>query len=129
MKAIITKALLFGFAAIAMVSCRSSFNSTTIGGDKDIDPNIKIISDNEYVLEPMGEIVQYTIDVSTLEGRMLLKSIKSESDAKKLINGKAALKYQCDMFINPNYEVVWDGKKIIRLTLVGRPGVYMKKEK
>lgn len=128
MKTIVTKIILFSFAVIALVSCRS-YGASAFGGATDIDPYTTITSVNEYdlIVEPNG--VEYTIDISTPDGRIWLKNIKNEQEAKDLINAEAARKYNCAMLVRPKYTVLRDGKKILRLTVFGFPANYKNKEK
>lgn len=128
MKATI-KTLLFGFIAFTVISCRSYYGASGFGGSTDIDPLTTITSVNEYdlIVEPNG--IEYTIDISTPEGRIWLKNIKNEQEAKDLINAEAARKYNCAMIVRPKYTVLRDGKKLLRLTVFGFPANYKNKEK
>ena len=41
---------------------------------------------------------------------------------------EAAYKYNCDRLIDPHFTYLKKGKRILRVTVIGRPGMYRMKE-
>ena len=78
---------------------------------------------NYYDLVPIGDRVTYTIDISTPEGKQKLYKL-SLSDAQRLAETEAARKYNCDRLIDPRFDYLKRGKRILRITVDGRPGNY-----
>ena len=76
---------------------------------------------------PIGERISYTIDISTPEGKQKLHKI-SLSDAQRLAETEASRKYNCDRLIDPRFDYLKKGKRILRITVDGRPAVYKTKE-
>lgn len=84
-------------------------------------------STNYYDLVPVGDRITYTIDISTPEGKQKLQGI-SLADAKRLAETEASRKYNCDRLIDPRFDYLKKGKRILRITVDGRPGNYRTKE-
>lgn len=81
------------------------------------------LSYNNYDLVPIGDRITYTIDISTPEGRQKLQNT-SLADAKQLAETEASRKYNCDRLIDPRFDFLRKGKRILRITVDGRPGIY-----
>lgn len=121
MKYIIMSAI----AALAMVttcSCSRSHSDATINNAWNA-PTTIIDSYNEYDLVISKRNVSYTIDVSTPEGKIKLNKI-SEAKANEIALAEALMKYNCDMMINPQFTYLKKGKKILRVTVYGKPAHY-----
>lgn len=115
---------ILGFAAISFIvsSCsgiRTGARGTETGNRINIDDRSYI----NYDLVPIGDRITYTIDVSTPEGLQKLKGIKL-SKAKRLAETEATRKYNCDRLIDPRFDYLKKGKRILRITVDGRPGNY-----
>lgn len=80
-------------------------------------------SANDYDLVPIGDRITYTIDISTPEGQQKLKGISLEG-AKNLAEVEASRKYNCDRLIDPRFDYLKKKKRILRITVDGRPGNY-----
>ena len=80
-------------------------------------------SNNYYDLVPVGDRITYTIDISTPEGKQKLQGI-SLDEAKRLAETEASRKYNCDRLIDPRFDYLKKGKRILRITVDGRPGNY-----
>ena len=81
-------------------------------------------SRNGYVLEPVGDkIITYTIDISTPEGKQKLYK-KSINEAKRLAETEACRKYNCNRLIDPRFDFLKKGRRILRITVDGQPGAY-----
>ncbi len=106
----------------AISSC-SSVHSGAGGYDTGHGVRTSSTSINSYDLVPVGDRVTYTIDVSTPEGRQKLYKI-SLSDAQRLAETEASRKYNCDRLIDPRFDYLKKGKRILRITVDGRPGNY-----
>ena len=83
---------------------------------------------NPLDLIPVGDRITYTIDISTPEGRQKLQNI-SLGDAKQLAETEASRKYNCDRLIDPRFDFLKKGKRILRITVDGRPGNFRTREK
>lgn len=110
----------FCFTAIVLQSCiTSGAGGAATGAYSDT----RVRSWNDYELEPIGNRVTYTIDISTPEGKLKLQNL-SLSEAKRLAETEAARVYNCDRLIDPRFDYLMKGKRILRITIDGRPGVY-----
>lgn len=76
---------------------------------------------NPLDLIPVGDRITYTIDISTPEGKQKLQGIKL-LDAQRLAETEASRKYNCDRLIDPRFDYLKRGKRILRITVDGRPG-------
>jgi hypothetical protein len=81
------------------------------------------ISINNYDLVPVGDRITYTIDISTPEGKQKLQGL-SLAEAQRLAETEASRKYNCDRLIDPRFDYLKKGKRILRITVDGRPGNY-----
>lgn len=82
---------------------------------------------NDYDLVPTGDRITYTIDISTPEGKQKLYKI-SLADAERLAETEACRKYNCDRLIDPRFNYLKKGKRVLRVTVDGRPGNYIPKD-
>lgn len=114
--------LVFAASAAIVTSC-GSLNSGAGGTSTGVGVDARGMSYNSYDLVPVGDRITYTIDISTPEGRQKLKGI-SLSDAKQLAETEASRKYNCDRLIDPRFDFLKRGKRILRITVDGRPGNY-----
>lgn len=78
---------------------------------------------NPYDLVPVGDRITYTIDISTPEGKQKLQGL-SLTEAQRLAETEACRKYNCDRLIDPRFDYLNKGKRILRITVDGRPGNY-----
>ena len=117
-------------AAVAAAISATLPSCTTVragGTDTSMSVNVSGNSANSYDLIPMGDRITYTIDISTPEGKVKLERITIE-DAKRLAETEASRKYNCDRLIDPRFDFLRKGKRILRVTVDGRPGNYRIKE-
>ncbi len=105
----------------AIVSCGT--HSGAGGYDSGMGVNLRDQSYISYNLVPVGDRVTYTIDISTPEGKQKLRNI-SLDEAKRLAEIEASRKYNCDRLIDPRFDYLKKGKRILRITVDGRPGNY-----
>ena len=110
------------FVSITINSC-STTRAGAGGVDTGMGVDVKGRSYNSYDLVPVGERITYTIDISTKEGEKKLKGI-SLADAQRLAETEACRKYNCDRLIDPRFDYLNKGKRILRITVDGRPGNY-----
>ena len=112
--------------AVAAIMTISSCGSTRAGaGGYDTGKGI-MLDDRSYIsydLVPVGDRITYTIDISTPEGQQKLYKL-SLSEAKVLAETEASRKYNCDRLIDPRFDFLKKGKRILRITVDGRPGNY-----
>ena len=80
-------------------------------------------SANSYDLVPVGDRITYTIDISTPEGKQKLQGL-TLAEAQRLAETEACRKYNCDRLIDPRFDYLNKGKRILRMTVDGRPGNY-----
>ena len=88
----------------------------------------KTKSFNAYDLDISDEPVEYTIDVSTVEGRQLLNKL-SLSQAEELVLRECIIKHKCGTIFNPQYTHLKKGKRILRITVFGFPAWYKNRDK
>ena len=123
------KLLLMAFAAttiLTVCSC-SSTRSGAGGANTGMGVFATGRSTNDYDLVPIGDRITYAIDISTPEGQQKLKGI-SLAEAKQLAEVEASRKYNCDRLIDPRFDYLKKGKRILRITVDGRPGNYKTRE-
>lgn len=111
----------FVFALIAFHAC--GVTSGAGGVATGVDVNATGRSINSYDLVPSGDRITYTIDISTPEGAQKLNKL-SLAEAQRLAETEATRKYNCDRLIDPRFSYLKKGKRILRITVDGRPGVY-----
>lgn len=117
------------FAATTLLTIHScgSTGSSSGGYGTSLGVNVEDRSYINYNVVPVGDIITYTIDISTPEGKQKLNGL-SEAEAKRLAEIEARRKYNCDLIINPNFDCLKKGKRILRITIDGRPGNYKTRE-
>ena len=105
--------------------------TTVVGGE---DTGVIIEDDhpsnNSLDLVPIGNRITYTIDIGTDEGMQKLQGL-SLNEAKELAGIEASRKYNCDSFIKQRttYLLSKDRKRILRVTIDGRPANYKTKSR
>lgn len=92
-------------------------------GEAGIDVSNEIQSRNKYDLIPRDEIVQYTMDISTPDGKMRLKDTTPKQAATIALTN-ATMYYKCDWFVQPKFDCVTYDGQVLRITVTGRPAVY-----
>ena len=122
-KILITALTLVSILTIS--SCRVS--SGAGGTDTGVGVNTTGRSNNYYDLIPTGDRITYTIDISTPEGKQKLYRL-SLQEAQRLAETEASRKFNCDRLIDPRFDYLKKGKRILRITVDGRPGVYKTRE-
>ena len=111
----------FAFLIFALSSCGTH---TGAGGtDTGVGVYTTGRSANNYDLVPSGNRITYTIDISTPEGKQKLYKL-TLNEAKRLAETEASRKFNCDRLIDPRFDYLMRGKRILRITVDGRPGVY-----
>ena len=118
-------AFLLAFVAttiLTIYSCGST-RSGAGGYDTGMGVNLRDRSYISYNLEPVGNRITYTIDISTPEGKQKLHGL-SLDEAKRLAETEASRKFNCDRLIDPHFDYLKKGKRILRITVDGRPGNY-----
>ena len=111
---------------ITFSSC-SSARAGAGGYDTSMGVDARGRSYNSYDLVPVGDRITYTIDISTPEGEQKLYKL-SLAEAQRLAETEASRKYNCDRLIDPRFDYLKKGKRILRITVDGRPGNYRTKE-
>ena len=107
--------------ALAMSSCRVT--SGAGGANTGVGVSVSGSSNNYYDLIPIGDRITYTIDISTPEGKQKLHGISLEQ-AQRLAETEACRKFNCDRLIDPRFDYLKKSKRILRITVDGRPGNY-----
>lgn len=114
-------------AAISVVSSCTTTYSGAGGTATGVGVDARGLSYNSYDLIPIGDRITYTIDISTPEGRQKLQGI-SLTEAKQLAETEASRKYNCDRLIDPRFDFLKRGKRVLRITVDGRPGNYQTRD-
>lgn len=68
-------------------------------------PLDQITSDTEVGLVLTDQTIEYTIDISTNDGRLILNKM-SEKEAKEYVTTAALIKYNCDVIFRPKYNIL-----------------------
>jgi len=111
-------------ATMIMTICSCSTARSGAGGyATNMGVDARGISINNYDLVPVGDRITYTIDISTPEGKQKLQGL-SLAEAQRLAETEASRKYNCDRLIDPRFDYLKKGKRILRITVDGRPGNY-----
>ncbi len=119
------KILLIACVAIMILTMSSCGSTRTGSGGYDTGMGVRL-EDRSYIsydLVPVGNRVTYTIDISTPEGKQKLQGL-SLDEAKRLAETEASRKFNCDRLIDPRFDFLKKGKRILRITVDGRPGNY-----
>lgn len=116
---------LIALSAIAILAISSCSSTRAGAGGYDTGMGVYATgrSANNYDLVPVGDRITYTIDISTPEGKQKLYKL-SLSEAQRLAETEASRKYNCDRLIDPRFDYLKKGKRILRITVDGRPGNY-----
>ena len=119
------KLFLMAFAATTILAITSCGSTRAGAGGYDTGMGVYATgrSTNNYDLVPVGDRITYTIDISTPEGKQKLQGL-SLSEAQRLAETEASRKYNCDRLIDPHFDYLKKGKRILRITVDGRPGNY-----
>ena len=112
---------------VIVSSCVSSASSGAGGTATGVGVDARGLSYTSYDLMPIGDRITYTIDISTPEGKQKLQNI-SLAEAKQLAEVEACRKYNCDRLIDPRFDFLKKSKRILRITVDGRPGNYKTRE-
>ncbi len=117
--------LLIALSAIAILTISSCSSTRTGAGgySTNVGVDARGTSYNRYDLVPVGDRITYTIDISTPEGKQKLYKL-SLAEAQRLAETEACRKYNCDRLIDPRFDYLNKGKRILRITVDGRPGNY-----
>lgn len=113
----------FAATTILTVCSCSSTRSGAGGYATGMGVDARGTSYNSYNLVPVGDRITYTIDISTPEGKQKLQGL-SLAEAQRLAETEASRKYNCDRLIDPRFDYLKKGKRILRITVDGRPGNY-----
>lgn len=116
---------LLAFAATTILTTYSCGSTRSGAGGYDTGMGVHATgrSNNYYDLVPVGDRITYTIDISTPEGKQRLQGL-SLAEAQRLAETEASRKYNCDRLIDPRFDYLKKGKRILRITVDGRPGNY-----
>lgn len=121
MKKVVLLKAIIATMILTFVSCGTY--SGAGGYDTGMGVNLRDRSYISYDLVPVGDRITYTIDISTPEGKQKLHNISLE-EAKRLAEVEASRKFNCDRLIDPRFDYLKKGKRILRITVDGRPGNY-----
>lgn len=126
MKHIVKLAAAMSALALVCASCSKAHGDAT-SQNAYFHPETSVVSDNQYDLVISEQMVTYTIDASTPEGKMRLNDV-SQKTAEKLALTGALQKFKCAALINPQYDFLKKGSKILRVTVFGYPARYKNQE-
>ena len=122
MKKTIILAILALITLMTTTSC-STARSGAGGYSTNMGVDARGISINNYDLVPVGDRITYTIDISTPEGKQKLNGL-TLPEAQRLAETEASRKFNCDRLIDPRFDYLKRGKRILRITVDGRLGNY-----
>lgn len=115
-------------AAVCLLlpGCAStSKRATSMNAWHTVHANIE--SYNELTMDLDTEPVEYTIDISTPEGKLKLNKISLEA-AHELALVECVMHNKCATLFNPQYTQLVRGGKILRVTVYGYPARYKHKK-
>ena len=115
--------MVFAATTILTICSCSSARSGAGGYDTGMGVYATGRSNNYYDLVPVGDRITYTIDISTPEGKQKLQGL-SLAEAQRLAETEACRKFNCDRLIDPRFDYLNKGNRILRITVDGRPGNY-----
>lgn len=115
--------MVFAAATILTVTSCGSTRAGAGGYHTGMGIDARGHSYNSYDLIPVGDRITYTIDISTPEGKQKLYKL-SLAEAQRLAETEASRKFNCDRLIDPRFDYLKKGKRILRITVDGRPGNY-----
>lgn len=126
MKAKIIIFSMVAIATLAICSCRTTrYGSTNRNASNTV--KAKLESYNELTMDLAKDAITYTIDVSTVEGRIKLNKL-SLRQAEELALTEAVMNNNCAALFTPQYTHLKKGKKILRVTVYGFPAYYKRKK-
>jgi len=121
MRKVISLMAIMAIMLLAIASCGTQLGAG--GYDTGLGVNLRDRSYISYDLVPVGDRITYTIDISTPEGQQKLHNLTLD-EAKSLAEVEASRKFNCDRLIDPRFDYLKKGKRILRITVDGRPGNY-----
>lgn len=105
---------------LSCIAMTSFFSCGTTGGVIVPEP---IVDDTRFELGIREEMVSYTLDVSTKEGKAKLKNCSLEEAVYK-VSTEANLYHKCSQIVFPRYTYIMKGKKVKSITVTGQPALY-----
>ena len=119
---------LIALATTVLLVCSCSSLRSGGAGITDTEVATYTESINRYDLDVDPQGITYTIDISTVEGKLKLNGLSLEQ-AKQLALEEAAIKNNCARIISPKFSHLKKGKQILRVTVFGFPARYKNSEK
>ena len=115
--------ILFTFIIVAFVFNSCASVNGAHGENASHSPKTFNYSENEFNLNVSDNPIEYTIDISTEDGRNKLKGL-SVKQAEELALREAIMKNGCASIFNPQYTHLLKGKRVLRVTVYGFPAHY-----
>lgn len=119
---------LIALATTVLLVCSCSSLRSGGAGITDTEVATYTESINRYDLDVDPQGITYTIDISTMEGKLKLNGLSLEQ-AKQLALEEAAIKNNCARIISPKFSHLKKGKQILRVTVFGFPARYKNSQK
>lgn len=119
---------LIALATTVLLVCSCSSLRSGGAGITDTEVVTYTESINRYDLDVDPQGITYTIDISTMEGKLKLNGLSLEQ-AKQLALEEAAIKNNCARIISPKFSHLKKGKQILRVTVFGFPARYKNSQK
>lgn len=117
--------LLAAAVCLLLPGCSTSKRATSMNAWHTVHANIE--SYNELTMDLDTDPVEYTIDISTPEGKLKLNKISLEA-AHELALVECVMHNKCATLFNPQYTQLVRGGKILRVTVYGYPARYKHKK-
>ncbi len=111
---------------LGLTSCAVKNSTGLSGADKYFDKNV-LVSYDELTMDLDDEPIEYTIDISTGDGRLKLNKL-SVKEAERLALIEAVMANRCATLFQPQYTHLIKGGKVLRVTVYGYPARYKKKK-
>ena len=116
-----TSLIALATTVLLVCSCSSLRSGGTGITDSEVATYTESINRYDLDVDPQG--ITYTIDISTVEGKLKLNGLSLEQ-AKQLALEEAAIKNNCARIISPKFSHLKKGKQILRVTVFGFPARY-----
>lgn len=113
------------FCVLATACSTASYSSSTTRNSSHY-ARTTAVSYNEYTMDLDEYPVEYTIDISTIEGKTKLANLTLE-DAENLALVEAIMQARCATLFQPQYTHLMKDGHVLRVTVYGIPARYKRK--
>lgn len=113
----------FIITSFFLTACSSTQTTGYSGSNPSEIVDIYTGSRNQLDLVIASEPIEYTIDISTPEGKSKLNNLTLQQ-AEGLVIREAVMKNKCAKLVDPQFTNLMKGKHVLRVTVYGFPAKY-----